>query len=135
MPYLLAVSLGFVSGLRTMTSLAALAFGRGGAWAAVLGIAAAGEFVADALPRIPPRTALPSIVLRPLSGAIAGWIVAARFGGSGGAGAVLGCAGAFAGTYGGLAARRAAIAAIGALPAAIAEDAVAVGIAAAIVTR
>ncbi|HEX3551514.1 MAG TPA: hypothetical protein VHT53_14105 [Candidatus Elarobacter sp.] len=132
---LLALLIGFVSGLRTMTSLAALALTRGGVWAVVLSIAAVLEYVADAMPWIPSRTALPSIVARPASGAIAGWIVAAFHGASPVAGAVLGIAGALAGTYGGHAARIAAIARIGAIPAAIAEDVVAIALAAAIVTR
>lgn len=132
---LLALGIGFVSGLRTMTSLAALALTRGGVWAIVLSLAALGEYVADMLPKIPPRTGLPSIVVRPVSGAIAGWLIAAWHGGSPTAGCVAGIVGAFAGTYGGHAARLAAIARIGAVPAALAEDAVAIVLAAFLVTR
>jgi len=132
---LLAFAIGFVSGLRTFTSLAALMLVRGGVWGWVLAVAAVGEYVADAMPQIPPRTRLPSIVIRPLSGAIAGWLIASGHGGSAAGGAVLGIAGALAGTYGGHAARLAAIARIGALPAALAEDAVAIALAAYIVTR
>lgn len=131
---LLALGLGFVSGLRTFTSLAAIGVIRGG-WGYGLVLFALGEYVADATPWIPSRTAFPSIVLRPLSGAIAGWIVAAMHGGSPLAGAVTGVIGAFAGTFGGHAARVAAIARIGALPAALAEDVVAIALAASIVTR
>jgi uncharacterized membrane protein len=133
---LLALGIGFVSGLRTMTSLAALALSRGvGVWSIVLGLAALGEYVADASPKIPPRTALPSIVVRPLSGAIAGWFISSWHGGSPVAGAVAGVIGALIGTYGGHAARVAAIDKIGPLPAAIAEDVVAVALAAVLVTR
>jgi uncharacterized membrane protein len=132
---LLALGIGFVSGLRTMTSLAALALTRGGVWAVVLSLAALGEYVADMLPAIPSRTALPSIVVRPVSGAIAGWTIAAWHGGSPVAGCVAGIIGAFAGTYGGHAARLAAIARIGAVPAALAEDGVAIALAAFLVTR
>ncbi len=133
---LLALGIGFVSGLRTMTSLAAVALARGvGIWGVVLGLAALGEYVADASPNIPSRTALPSIVIRPLSGAIAGWFITAWHGGSPVAGAVVGVIGALLGTYGGHAARVAAIAKVGALPAAIAEDLVAIGLAALLVTR
>ncbi len=133
---LLALGIGFVSGLRTMTSLAALALARGvGIWGVVLGLAALGEYVADASPNIPSRTALPSIVIRPLSGALAGWFITAWHGGSPVAGAVVGVIGALVGTYGGHAARVAAIAKIGALPAAIVEDLVAIALAALIVTR
>lgn len=132
---LLAFAIGFVSGLRTFTSLAALMLVRGGVWGWILAVAAVGEHVADAMPRIPSRTRLPSIVIRPLSGAIAGGLISASHGGSLAAGAIAGIAGALAGTYGGHAARVAAIVRIGALPAAIAEDAVAIALAAYIVTR
>ena len=132
---LLAFGIGVVSGLRALTSLAALMLVRGGIWGYVLAVAAVGEYVADASPKIPSRTALPSIVVRPVSGAIAGWLIVAAHGGPPVAGAVIGAIGALAGTYGGHAARVAAIAKIGALPAAIAEDVVAIALAALIVTR
>ena len=133
---LLALGIGFVSGLRAFTSLAALALSRGiGVWGIVLGIGALGEYVADASPKIPSRTAFPSIVVRPLSGAVAGWFISAWHGGSPVAGAVAGAIGALIGTYGGHAARAAAIPKIGAIPAAVAEDAVAIALAAFIVTR
>jgi uncharacterized membrane protein len=133
---LLALGIGFVSGLRAFTSLAALALSRGvGLWAIVLGVAALGEYAADASPKIPSRTAFPSIVVRPASGAVAGWFVAVWHGGSPIAGAIVGAIGALLGTYGGHAARAAAIAKIGALPAAIAEDVVAITLAALLVTR
>jgi uncharacterized membrane protein len=131
----LALGIGFVSGLRTFTSLAALGLVRGGVWGIVLSLAALGEYVADAMPNIPSRTALPSIVIRPLSGAVAGWWISSTHGGSTIAGAVAGIAGALIGTYGGHAARVAAIARIGALPAAMAEDVVAIALAALFVTR
>jgi uncharacterized membrane protein len=132
---LLALGIGFVSGLRAMTSLAALALTRGGLWGIVLSVAAVGEYVVDAMPNVPSRTALPSIVVRPLSGAIAGWLISAWHGGSPAGGAVAGIVGAFAGTYGGHAARLWAIARIGAIPAALAEDVVAIALAAFLVTR
>jgi uncharacterized membrane protein len=132
---LLAFGIGFVSGLRAFTSLAALMLVRGGLPGIVLAVAAVGEYIADATPKIPSRTALPSIVVRPVSGAIAGWLIAAPHGGSPVVGAVAGAIGAFAGTYGGHAVRVAAITKIGAIPAAIAEDLVAIALAALIVTR
>jgi uncharacterized membrane protein len=133
---LLALGIGFVSGLRAFTSLAALALSRGvGLWSIVLGVAALGEYAADASPKIPSRTAFPSIVVRPVSGAVAGWFISAWHGGSPVAGAVVGAIGALIGTYGGHAARAAAIDKIGPLPAAIAEDVVAIAIAAMLVTR
>ena len=131
---LLALGIGFVSGLRAFTSLAALALSRGiGIGGIVLGVAALGEYVADASPKIPSRTAFPSIVIRPLSGAVAGWFIVTWHGGSPVAGAIVGAIGALIGTYGGHAARAAAIAKIGAIPAAVAEDVVAIALAALLV--
>ncbi|BDE05823.1 membrane protein [Vulcanimicrobium alpinum] len=132
---LLALGIGVVSGLRTFTGLAAVTLARGGIAGIVLAIAAVGEYIADAMPWIPSRTALPSIVIRPLSGAIAGWLIAADHGGSAVAGAVAGIAGALAGTYGGHSGRLVLIERIGAFPAAIAEDVVAIALAAFLVTR
>ena len=133
---LLALGIGFVSGLRAFTSLAALALSRGfGLWGIVLGLGALGEYVADASPKIPSRTAFPSIVIRPLSGAIAGWFISAWHGGSPVAGAIVGAIGALLGTYGGHAARAAAITKVGAIPAALTEDVVAIALAALLVTR
>jgi uncharacterized membrane protein len=132
---LFAFGIGIVSGLRAFTSLAALMLVRGGLPGIVLAVAAVGEYVADALPKIPSRTAFPSIVVRPVSGGIAGWLIAAPHGGSPTVGAIAGVIGALAGTYGGHAARVAAIGKIGAIPAAIAEDLVAIGLAALLVLR
>jgi uncharacterized membrane protein len=132
---LLAVAIGFVSGLRTFTSLAAVFLVRGGLWGYVLAVCAVGEYVADATPWIPSRTRPPSIVVRSLSGAIAGWFLASSLGGPAIGGAIAGIIGALLGTFGGHAARIAAIARIGPLPAAILEDAVAIGLAAVIVLR
>ena len=132
---LLALGIGFVSGLRALTSLAALMLMRGGIWGYVLAVFAVGEYVADASPKIPSRTALPSIVVRPLSGAFAGWLISTMHGGSAVVGAIAGIVGAFIGTYGGHAARVAAIDRIGAIPAAVAEDIVAIALAAFLVTR
>ena len=133
----LAFGIGVVSGLRTFTGLAALALSRGiSVWSVLLSIGALGEYVADAQPWIPSRTALPSIVIRPLSGAIAGWfMVSLHPAGWPPGGAIAGIIGALLGTYGGHAARLAAIKAIGAIPAAVAEDVVAIALAAFLVTR
>jgi uncharacterized membrane protein len=131
----LALGLGFVSGLRTFTAPAAVMLTRGGVAGIVLAVFAVGEYIADALPWIPSRTALPSIVIRPLSGAFVGWTISSMHSGSAAAGAALGLIGALAGTYGGHAARMAAIARVGAIPAAITEDIVAIALAAFFVTR
>jgi len=132
---ILAFGLGFVSGLRTFTSVAAVLLVRGGFWGVVTAVAAVAEYVADVLPKTPSRTRPVGLAARSISGAFVGWTIASSHGGPALAGAIAGIAGALTGTYGGHAARLAAIARIGAYPAAIAEDLVAVGLAAFIVTR
>jgi uncharacterized membrane protein len=131
----LALGLGFVAGLRALTAPAAVMLARGGIPGYVLAVLAITEYVTDALPATPARTALPSVAARAFSGAFVGWTITAMHGGSAITGAFSGIIGALIGTYGGKAARLAAIARIGAVPAALAEDAVAIGLAAFLVTR
>lgn len=132
----LALMLGFVSGLRTFTSPAAVLWARGSAvWAIVLTLLAAFEYYADTTPFIPSRTTLPSMLVRLISGAFSGWMISMMHRSSGIAGAIAGIVGAIIGTYGGHAARLAAIKRIGELPAAISEDLVAIALAIAAVTR
>ena len=50
---LLALGLGFVSGLRTFTPVAAVMLVRGGIWGIVLAVAAVGEYVVDVLLKSP----------------------------------------------------------------------------------
>ncbi len=141
MPFLL----GFLAGLRSMTPLAAVAWGARLGWLhldgtplAFLGSAAAAylltalmlaELVADKLPRTPSRTRPGPFIGRIVTGGVAG---AALLGGTGGSlalGAVLGALGAVAGTLGGYKARTGLVRMLG-VPdyvVALAEDAVAVG--------
>jgi uncharacterized membrane protein len=132
---ILAFGLGLVSGLRTFTSVAAVLLVRGGFWGIVTAVAAVAEYVADVLPKTPSRTGPVGLAARIISGAFVGWTIASRHGGSALAGTVAGAVGAVIGAFGGHAARIAAIARIGGYPAAIAEDLVAIGLAAFIVTR
>jgi uncharacterized membrane protein len=132
---LLALSLGFVSGLRTFTPVAAVMLVRGGIWGIVLAVAAVGEYVVDVLPNTPSRTQAMGLSARVVSGAFVGWMIATMHDGSGMFGAIVGIAGAVIGAYAGHAARLAAIARIGPYPAAIVEDLVAIGLATFIVTR
>jgi uncharacterized membrane protein len=128
-----AALLGGTIGMRSLTGPAALALRgrlvhgplRTGAVAA-----AAGELLADKAPVAPPRTSVPSLVFRGLSGAVAGRELA------GAAGAGVGTAAAIAGTFGSYHARK-AITDMTGLPNAVvglAEDGVAVS-AAALATR
>jgi len=131
----LAFGLGFVSGLRTFTSVAAVLLVRGGLWGIVAAIAAAGEYVADVLPSTPSRTGPVGLTARIVSAAFVGFTIASIHGGPALVGAIAGVVGAVIGAFGGHAARVAAIVRIAAYPAAIAEDLVAIGLAAFIVTR
>lgn len=135
MIYIAALLLGFVSGLRTFTSIAVVLLSRGGVWGIVAAVAAVGEYVADVMPWIPPRTKLPSIVVRPLSGAFVGYLFSVMHDANGLIGAVGGVIGALAGTFGGYAARLWLIERIGNIPAALAEDVIAILIALLIVLR
>lgn len=132
---LLALCLGFVSGLRTFTPVAAVLLVRGGVWGIVAAFPAVGEYVVDLLPNTPSRTRPMGLLARSASGAFVGWTISTMHDGSGFFGAIAGIAGALIGAYAGLAARLKAISRIGGYPAAILEDVVAIGLAALIVTR
>jgi uncharacterized membrane protein len=130
-----ALGLGIVAGLRTLTAPAAVFLARGGWPAIVLGIAALGEFVGDLLPATPARTSPGPFAARIVSGGLVGWLFCAQHGVGFVPGVAAGAIGAVAGTYGGLRGRLAAISAVGPVPAALIEDAIAIGLAAWIVTR
>jgi uncharacterized membrane protein len=131
----LALGMGFVSGLRTFTPVAAVLLMRGGILGIIATVAAVCEYVLDVLPNTPSRTQAIGLSARIVSGAFVGWMIATMHDGSGIFGAIAGIAGAVIGAYAGHAARIAAIARIGRYPAAIVEDLVAIGLAALIVTR
>jgi uncharacterized membrane protein len=135
MALLLAFALGFVSGLRAFTAPAALFLARGGIAGIVLAVLAVGELVGDMLPQMTSRTSPPALIARILSGGIVGWFISSAHSGSAIAGAIVGVVGALVGAYGGRAARAAAIERIGAIPSALAEDVVAIALAAFVVTR
>jgi uncharacterized membrane protein len=141
--YLLALLIGVVAGLRTMTAPAAVSWaarlGRltlGGSWLAFLGyswtpwilsLLALGELIGDQLPSTPSRTLPLPFTGRIVSGAISGAAVAAA-GGTMVGGMLAGIAGAVIGTLGGHALRaRLAVAFHSDRPAAFSEDAIALG--------
>ena len=133
---LLAFLLGIVAGLRVFTGAAVWSVITGtGVWRILLPIAAVAEYLADASPKIPARTQVGSLIVRCLSGAFAGWIVASRLGYSIALPMILGVLGALAGTYGGYRVRIWLIARAGVIAAAIIEDVVAIGLAVFVVTR
>jgi uncharacterized membrane protein len=142
-PYLLALLLGVVAGLRTMTPPAMVAWaahlgwldlaGTGLAFLAniwsrvILSLAAAAELVADQLPSTPSRTVPVQFGARIVSGAFCGAAIGLANKALPGC-VIAGVIGAVIGTLGGRAARGRLAAAFGSdRPAAFLEDAVAIG--------
>src|ERR1700761_8740648 len=139
---LLALGVGGISGLRTFTAPAVVAWAAvlhwinlSGTWASWVGnlitaivfsVLAIGELFLDQQPKTPPRTAPPAFIGRILSGGFAGAVIGTAWGvtwGALGAGVV----GAVLGTIGGYHARARLAKSFGRdLPAALLEDAVAV---------
>ena len=140
---LMALLIGVVAGLRSLTAPAVVS------WAAFLGwinmhntwaswvgniitvivltVLAVAELVSDKLPKTPARTAPPAFVARIIMGAFAGAVIGTAWGYRwGGLGA--GVVGAVLGTLGGYQARKRLVAARGGqdLPVALLEDAVAI---------
>jgi uncharacterized membrane protein len=141
--YLLAILIGVIAGLRTMTAPAAVSWAAhlgaihlGGTWLAFLGnayapwiftLAALGELVTDQLPKTPSRKAPVQFGARLLSGALSGAAVGVAAG-SWPAGLALGIVGAVLGTLEGASVRsRLAAAFHKDRPAALIEDVVAIG--------
>jgi len=131
----LALVLGFVSGLRVFTAPAAVLLVRGGVWAIILTLAAIFEYVVDLLPKTAPRTAPPQVLARIISGAFSGSMIGTMHGAPAVASGIVGIIGALIGTYGGVRVRYALIARLGSVPAGITEDIIAIVIAAIVVTR
>ena len=141
--YLLALLIGVVAGLRTMTAPAAVSWAvylgwldvsgtwfafLGSAWARwVLTLLALVELVTDQLPSTPSRTVPVQFGARIVSGAFSGAAVGAA-GGAMVGGLLAGVVGAVLGTLGGRELRARLAAAFGSdRPAAFIEDAVAIG--------
>jgi uncharacterized membrane protein len=140
---LLALLIGIVAGLRTMTAPAAVSWAAslgwislGGTWLAFLGYAytswaltvlALGEFITDQLPSTPSRTVPIQFGARIVSGTLSGAALGAASAGWF-PGALAGAIGAVIGTLGGRAARAKLASAFGRdPPAAVLEDAIAIG--------
>jgi uncharacterized membrane protein len=141
--YLRAAGLGAIAGLRTFTAPALLSYEMSRSnrqeavasslgsptVAAVLGVLAVGELVADKTPWVPNRTDPLGLIGRAGSGAFVGATICRAKGRSTVAGAFIGAAAAIAATFAGYHLRRAAVRELG-LPdtvVALIEDAVAVG--------
>ena len=142
MVYLLALAIGIIAGLRTMTAPAAMSWAAylgylnlDGGWLAFMGfrftpwilsVLALGEFVTDQLPFTPSRKVPIQFGARLVSGALSGAMVGVN-GGMLLGGLVAGIVGAVIGTMGGAAVRAQLAKAFGRdLPAALIEDAIAI---------
>jgi uncharacterized membrane protein len=148
----LAVAIGFVAGLRSLTAPAvvawaafagalplrgtSLAFMGTGITVLIATVLAIVELITDKLPTTPNRTAAVGLGARILMGGLSGAAIAAAGAQSLGLGAVLGAAGGLAGAFAGYRARTRTVKAVG-RPFAVAllEDAVAVAAAFGIVSR
>jgi uncharacterized membrane protein len=149
----LALGIGIVAGLRSLTAPAAvswaahlgwlnlqgspLAFMGSKAAVALLTLLALLEYVADLLPRTPKRTTLGPLITRIVLGGLAGACVSISAGQSMVPGAVLGGIGAVVGAFGGYEIRKRLVAGLRVRDAlvAIPEDVVAIGLAWILLTR
>jgi uncharacterized membrane protein len=144
MPSLLALAIGFVAGLRSMTAPAAVSWAACYGWLPLEGtplqfmgspvavgiftLAALAEYVADKLPRTPNRTSAGPLIGRIVLGGLSGAAVGLAAGSSLVAGAALGASGAVVGAYAGFHARRRLVSLSGGkdVVVAVVEDAVAI---------
>jgi uncharacterized membrane protein len=149
----LALAIGFVAGLRSMTAPAAVSWAACLGWidlhgsplhwmgsrvaVAIFSAAAVAELVADKLPRTPSRTAPGPLIGRIVLGGLAGAGLAISATGSWLMGAVLGGIGAVIGAFAGYEIRRRLVRALGVKDAVVAvvEDLVAIGLAYMVITR
>ena len=143
--YETSFGIGFLAGLRSLSACAALTWVAAGgrtrgvarpAGSAARGLAATAalaEMAGDKLPFAPDRRIPPSFAVRLALGAAGGWMLTGRHA-SPGVGALAGLAGAVAGTLIGRAARGPGAPAPFGLARGLAEDAVAAGLAVALVT-
>jgi uncharacterized membrane protein len=119
---ILAFAIGFVAGLRSMTALAVVAWGAHLEWlnldgtplslmassgaVNLLTVLALAEFVADVMPKTPPRTGPVGLITRIITGGLSGAGLSLGNGGGIGAGIIFGIIGAVSGAYIGYYARR-----------------------------
>lgn len=141
----LAFLIGVVCGLRSMTGPALVSWGAHLGWFSLAGshlaflaalpslivftALAAGELVADKLPKVPRRTSAGPLALRVVTGGLCGAAFAIAGGSAAGVCCLLGAAGALIGAYTGYTARHVATAdgRLPDLPVALCGDLIAVG--------
>jgi uncharacterized membrane protein len=150
---LLAFAVGVVTGLRSITAPAVVAWAAHCGWlnlagsplsfigstiaVVILTLGALGEFVADKLPRTPSRTTALPLIFRIVVGGFTGACVAVAGGASMTTGIVLGAIGAIVGAFGGYYARTRVVKALRVrdLMIAIPEDLLAIGLGLLVVSR
>jgi len=119
--FFLAVGIGIVAGLRSLTAPAAVSWAARLGWlnphhsllslmgsdvaVALFSLGAIAEYVNDKLPKTPSRTAPPSLIARITMGGLSGACLCASAGESMITGALLGGIGSLIGTFGGYQAR------------------------------
>jgi uncharacterized membrane protein len=149
--FLLALGIGIVAGLRSLTAPAVVAWGAHLSWlnlhgsplafmgsttaVAIFSVLAIGELVADKLPMIPKRTAPVPLMARIITGGLSGACLCAAAGKSFLAGTLLGGLGGVIGAFLGYAIRRRLDLQIKDLVVAVFEDVGAVGMAFFLVSR
>jgi uncharacterized membrane protein len=149
--FLLALGIGIVAGLRSLTAPAVVAWGAYLSWlnlhgsplafmgsttaVGIFSVLAIGELVADKLPMIPKRTAPAPLMARIITGGLCGACLCASAGQSLVVGAFLGGIGAVVGAFLGYGIRRRLDLHINDLVVAVCEDVAAVGLALFVVSR
>jgi uncharacterized membrane protein len=149
--FLLALGIGIVAGLRSLTAPAVVAWGATLGWlnlhgsplafmgsttaVAIFSLLAIGELVADKLPMIPKRTAPAPLMARIITGSLCGACLCSSAGQSLIVGAFWGGMGAVVGAFLGYGIRRRLDLHINDLVVAVCEDVVAVGLALFVVSR
>jgi uncharacterized membrane protein len=151
--FVLALGIGIVAGLRSLTAPAVVAWGAHLSWlnlhgsplafigsttaVAILSVLAIGELIADKLPMIPRRTAPAPLLARIVTGGLCGACLCAAAGQSLVAGALLGGIGGVVGAFLGYSIRRRLVndLHVNDFVVAVCEDVVAVGLALFLVSR
>jgi uncharacterized membrane protein len=151
--FALALGIGIVAGLRSLTAPAVVAWGAHLSWlnlhgsplafigsttaVAILSVLAIGELIADKLPMIPRRTAPAPLLARIVTGGLCGACLCAAAGQSLVAGALLGGIGGVVGAFLGYSIRRRLVndLHVNDFVVAVCEDVVAVGLALFLVSR
>jgi uncharacterized membrane protein len=143
--FLLALGIGIVAGLRSLTAPAVVAWGAHLNWlnvhdsalafmgstaaVAIFSLLAIGELIGDKMPRIPKRTAPAPLIARIITGGLCGACVCVSAGKSLVLGAVLGGIGGVIGAFVGYGIRRRLDMSIKDFVVAVCEDVIAIGVA------